>query len=67
MDLLSYLNELNNSFTTILNTLPFFHRHPVSWFVGICITLIPLGGGPTCLTLGGVGMYEYYKSVGMEL
>ena len=64
MDYLSYFQELNTSFQVIWNSLPFGHETPVSWFVGICVILIPVGGGPSCLTLGRVGMYEYYKSSG---
>ena len=66
MDTLNFLNEINNSLTTFLNTLPFFHdkSSPIPWFIGICVTLITIGVGPLCSTLGGVGMYEYYKSSG---
>jgi hypothetical protein len=67
MDTLIFLNEINSSFTTLLNTLPFFHDKSsiTSWFIGICVTLstLTVGGGLLCTTLGGVGMYEYYKDV----
>jgi len=60
MDTLNYLNELNTSLTTLLNTLPFFHdkSSPISWFIGISVTLISINGCPPCWVLGGVGMYE---------
>jgi|TARA_Y100000294_G_C8498271_1_gene313712 hypothetical protein len=64
MDFVNYFNELNTSLTTLLNTLPFFHDSVTSWFVGIGVTLITINGCPPCLVLGGVGMFEYYKSGG---
>ncbi len=65
MDTLNFLNEINSSLTTLLNTLPFFHDKSsiTSWFIGICVTLSTLGGGLLCSTLGGFGMYEYYKDI----
>ena len=65
MDSLNFLNEINNSFTVLLNTTPFFHDSVTSWFIGICLTLstLTLTGGLLCSTFGVVGMYEYYKDV----
>jgi len=60
MDFLNYINEINSSITTLLNTLPFFHdkSSPISLFVGISVTLISVNGCPPYWVLGGVGIYE---------
>ena len=65
MDYIFNFNELNTSFNTIWNSLPFGHNSVVGWFVGICVVVSSTGGTPLCLILGGMSMYEYQKNVDM--